>query len=300
MGRVSLTRKSINLLLLVLPALIFYAMHRKAPQSIENTLFREPVLALQKAYDKVSHSFSVLAYDYIFLTNTRKTNQSLKAENRELKALAMRFNEVQLENTRLAQILDFKSKLDRPSVPARVIGHDILNSQRSVVVDKGRKHGVKRLQAVISPNGVVGSVISVGQWTSRVLLINDRSSNVDATIQRTRSRGILSGYTKSKVRMKYLMREDDLSQGDMVVTSGRQGFFPPGLVIGKVEKVFPSRSAVSFEATVQPAVELHRLEEVLILAETSPEEGDNDADREQPDKDVALNGTGEQPSQSKK
>lgn len=270
MTRPSLSRKSLQLLLPVVPALFFYAMRNRTMDSWSLPLLREPSLALQNSYDRLTHTFSAFAHDYLSLVNTKKQNSRLVAENRKLRALALKLEEIQLENHRLSEAIGFQAQLDRPSVAARVIGHDILDSQKSVVVNKGRTHGIRRLQAVISPDGVVGTVISVGQWTSRVLLINDRSSNVDATVQRTRARGILSGHTESKVKMKYLMRKDDLKKGDFVVTSGRQGFFPPGFVIGKVEKVFPSPSTVSFEALVEPSVPLHKLEEVLILAETAP------------------------------
>ena len=86
--------------------------------------------------------------------------------------------------------------------------------------------------AVLSFQGVVGKVIAVSPNAARVLLIDDHNSALDSFDQRTRARGIVAGVVDDGITMKYVERSQDVRPGDVIVTSGLDGIFPRGLLIG--------------------------------------------------------------------
>ena len=131
--------------------------------------------------------------------------------------------------------------------------------------------GVENRQAVLAPDGVVGRVIKVFPRSALVLLVTDRSSGIDAIVQRTRDRGVVQGRGGSGCELKYLDRSAEVEVGDYVVTSGMGGRFPKGVWIGQVSGV--NRGGDSFQSVdVRPSAGLDRLEEVLVIT-GAPEDG---------------------------
>jgi rod shape-determining protein MreC len=117
---------------------------------------------------------------------------------------------------------------------------------------------------------VVGQIVEVSSRQARLMLIIDRNSAADALIQRTRARGIVKGSSGSECYLDYVMHEDDVQVGDQVVSSGLDGVYPKGLLVGTV-------AAVNFEGSdffkaiqVTPAVDFDKLEEVMIILGPAP------------------------------
>ena len=263
-------RQSLAIFLLFLPALVFYALQKKSLEQTSLGIFQAPAHWIQEAHDLFTGQLGLTVRTYLDLLDIKAENLVLKSENDQLLTQLQLLEEYRTENTRLSALLNFKNELNRATLPARVISKDILIDQKSILIDKGSKQGVQRLQAVVSPKGVVGYVIAVEPNSARVLLLTDRSANIDATIQRTRARGIVAGISRSSCRLKYIMRKEDVAEGDIIVTSGRQGYFPKGFIVGNVLEVSASPAGVSFMAKVKPAVAVDKLEEVLIISENSP------------------------------
>jgi len=270
MGKYWSLRQSLSFLLLFLPALAFYALQNKSLRVDNTSLLKAPAHFIQEHYDFFTNRLAGTVKTYFDLIDVKESNKVLSAEIGQVKTQLLRMKEVELENKRLATLLEFKNEIGRKTLAARVISKDVLIDNKSILIDKGADDGVERLQAVVSPEGAVGYIISVDSESSRVLLLTDRSANIDATVQRTRARGILAGVSTAKVRLKYIMRKQDVAEGDVIVTSGRQGYFPSGYIIGTVLAVEPSTAGVSFQADVLPAAAVDKLEEVLVLTTSSP------------------------------
>jgi rod shape-determining protein MreC len=115
---------------------------------------------------------------------------------------------------------------------------------------------------VASYDGIVGRILLAGDKSSEVLLITDPVSAVDAYIHRTRARGIVKGVGTGCV-MEYIENKSDVSVGDKVISSGKDGFFPKGVIIGTVTDISPDGSFIS--AGISPHVDLNSLEEVVII-----------------------------------
>ena len=207
-----------------------------------------------------------IADHYLFLVNTKKRNEELETEVGSLRQKATMAQELELENLRLRESLEFKGKIDQPIHAAYVIAHDVSSDYFGVRVDQGSDHGVKVGMGVISSSGVVGRVHRVSPRYSDVLTLVDPASNIDSIIQRSRARGIISGQAKQLTcRLKYVDRLDDVAINDTVVSSGFGYIFPKGLLLGYVTAVIPGANGILQTVTVKSAVDIYRLEEVFIV-----------------------------------
>ena len=202
-------------------------------------------------------------YKYLDLVQLREDNMRLQAQIDKLRQERFELSEAEVQNKRLKKLLDFKERSSYPVVSANVIGASpsILRSQ-VVVVDKGTGSGVTQGMPVASFDGIVGRVLVSSDKSSEVLLITDPVSAVDAYIHRTRARGIVKG-TGSGCMMQYIEKKSDVSIGDKVISSGKDGFFPKGVIIGTVTDIEADGSFIT--ANVSPHVDLNSLEEVVII-----------------------------------
>jgi rod shape-determining protein MreC len=124
--------------------------------------------------------------------------------------------------------------------------------------------------AVISHEGVIGQILKTAPHYSTVLLITDYNSAIDALVQRTRARAIVEGKGENRCQLKYLLRTEEVSAGDIVVTAGSGGNFPKGLMIGEIQKVEKKGLGVFQYAELVPGVDLTKLEEVFVVPEGYP------------------------------
>ena len=173
--------------------------------------------------------------------------------------------EYRLENMKLRELFKFQQELPQKTLAARVISKDILPDQESFTINRGSIHGVKRLQGVVSQQGVVGYTLKVKTHSTQVLSLSDQEARVDAIIQRTRARGLVSGISSKVYQFNYMIRKEDAKPGDKVVTSGKHGFFPKGFPIGTVKSVKISPTGISYLAKIEPSVKMNRLENVLVI-----------------------------------
>jgi len=214
-------------------------------------------------------------HHYIGLWGAQKENEHLKTENQELRSEWLQAKEEnQKLNLRLGNIE--KAPIPNPkATAARVVGYDPLPSYRSITLNRGSQDGVKKDQAVVAAGGVIGRVLKVSPNNSQVLLITDLSSAVDVLDEKTRARGTLVGLRKkiglnrdrSLTKAEYVSGQDEIHPGDLLLTSGMDGVFPPGWPVGVVGAVQKDANGLFWQAEVEPYVEMTNLEEVLVLLE---------------------------------
>jgi len=196
----------------------------------------------------------------------RRENEQLRREIERLRQEIQESRERIAAAARLARLLDYRENTGFRMVAAGVIGHDASGLYRTILIDLGSSSGIEYQQAVIAPDGVVGRVIKVFPRSALVLLVTDRSSGIDAIVQRTRDQGLVEGRGGLGCELKYLDRSAEIEVGDYVVTSGMGGKFPKGIWIGQVSGV--NRGVDLFQSVaVRPSADLDRLEEVLVLTE---------------------------------
>ena len=182
------------------------------------------------------------------------------------------FDENQNEIDRLRTVLDFKSNSKMELIPAQIIGRDLVLDHETITINKGIKHGLKSMQAVISVSGVVGYVFRPEISTSHVMLITDRYSVVDALIHKSRSHGILEGQGKNRGILQYVDRTEDVQVGDLIVTGGIDNIFPKGFPLGIVTNVEKKSKSTSLLINTKPVIDANKIEEVFIISNASQED----------------------------
>jgi rod shape-determining protein MreC len=203
--------------------------------------------------------------DYVDLRRLREEIKRLHGEVATLQRRIDQLEEQTLETQRLQRLLAMRQTSQAEFLSARVVGKDATNWFKTIVLDRGSGEGVRRNQPVLAPDGLVGRVVEVTPTSSKVQLLTDPVSSVGGLVQRTRVTGIVSGNLGAGARVRYLPLLGDVVVGDEVVTSGMGGVFPKGIPLGRVIAVERRSGALFQEASLQPAVDLGRLEEVMIL-----------------------------------
>ena len=202
---------------------------------------------------------------YSMLTGYKSENEKLRKRIQQLEIERNQLLEAEATNQRLQQLLEFRSRLPSGSVTASVIADSASSWFKSCLLDKGSADGVRKGMAVVTPLGVVGQVVAVTGRTAKVLLLTDANSGVDVLVQRTRARGIVSGSLDNGTTLKYVKRSEDIQEGDRLVTSGLDGIFPKGIMVGTAIKVRKQTLGLFQYIEIMPAVSLTRTEEVLIV-----------------------------------
>jgi rod shape-determining protein MreC len=201
---------------------------------------------------------------YIDLRRAHTENDVLK---REVQTLQIRLQEERAQAQRtdnLRQLLELRERANLDTTAAEVIAAAASPEFRTVTIDKGTGEGLAADMAVISPAGVVGRVILPSRRASKVQLLIDRNAAAGALIERTRVQGVVEGFGDGSLRMEYVPGTSDVKPGDLVVTSGIDGIYPKGFVIGTIEQV-ERGSGGYHQIMVRPAVDFSRLEEVLVV-----------------------------------
>lgn len=215
---------------------------------------------------------TIFNYDKI-----RDENQELKQKVAELQSQLIKLKEIQLENQRLREILNFKERYLKYSLEgARVVGRNPSNWFEEIIIDKGKENGVTVNMAVVTADGLVGHITEIGDDWAKVQLIIDPNSAVSGMIQRTRDNGVIKGVFEPENRglckMVYLSPEANIVPGDTVISSGLGGIFPKGLMIGEVVEVERDQNQLLKYSLLKPSVDFQRLEEVFIIKETKSKE----------------------------
>ena len=208
--------------------------------------------------------------DYFFLVSVARQNQQLKEQLAYSQQANVRQQELEQENNRLRDLLGFKQLLAGPAIAAQIIGKDPSAWFKTAILDKGQADGVERGLPAVTSSGVVGQIVEASSHQSRLLLIIDRNSAADTLVQRTRARGILKGTSQQECFLDYVLHEDDVRVGDLVISSGFDGVYPKGLLMGTVAAVNFQGSDIFKDVRITPAVDFDRLEEVLIILKPQP------------------------------
>jgi rod shape-determining protein MreC len=209
--------------------------------------------------------------DYLNLVHVREENERLIAELARVKAEQARMAELEAENRHLTELLELRDVLGADAMAANVIGSDATGISHTLILGQGSASGLRPGMAVLSNQGVVGRIIETSPHASRVLLIDDHNSALDGFDQRSRARGIVAGMVDDGVIMKYVGRSEDIKAHDTIVTSGLDGIFPRGLLVGTVSRVHREGPGMFLVVQLAPAVSFRELEQVLVVRQqTTP------------------------------
>ncbi len=220
---------------------------------------------VQGVFTRVATTGRDLTEDYVSLLDVHKENRHLKALLEKYQEQLDKYREAYATYLHLQSELDFKKRSEFPYLTARVVGKDPAFWFKTIIVDRGENDGVVDGMVVRNDKGVVGQVIHVSADYSKILLANAPSSAIDAMVQKNRVRGILKGAGEKGYVLRYVLKNVDVSVGDMIVTAGIGGLFRTGIPLGVVSEVKKQRRGMFLEIEVKPVVDFQKLEVVFIV-----------------------------------
>jgi rod shape-determining protein MreC len=252
---------------LLVVSLALLITNTRGPRRIDplGVVFLELVTPISEGLSRVSSALSRTWQTYVDLVGVRQEREWLRHRVRELESQADRAATIESQNSRLQALLDLREAMPGQSVAARITGIDASGLFRTAILNKGERDGVNKGMAVVAPAGVVGKIVATSPNAARVLLLEDPSSGVDALVQRSRARGIVEGSLNGGCQLKYVKHREDLRIGDLITTSGLDGIFPKGVVIGTIVRLSREEGGLFQTADLEPAVDFNKLEEVMVV-----------------------------------
>jgi rod shape-determining protein MreC len=214
---------------------------------------------------KPAQFISYLFNTYLNILGTNTENSSLKKRLNGLELENQRLRELENENKRLKAILKLTEQKPDTMIAARVTGEDVKNWFKCIIIDKGRDAGVREKMPVVTGKGIVGQAVEVDKWHSKIMIINDTNSSVDVYVEGKNTRGILEGTGDAVLKLKYIVKNDEVEIGDKLLTSGKDGIFAKGLAVGIVITVNRSKPGIFADIEVMPFNNFKRLDEVLVV-----------------------------------
>ena len=230
--------------------------------STAGTVFFRPV---SLGTDYIRQSVHGIWNHYIALVNVSRENERLKAEIADMQEKLHAVRETQLENRRLKDILKYSGTLERRSIGARVVGHDVTPWFQAIFLGTGSEAGIERGMSVATPQGAVGRVHSARHGLSEVLLVTDSRFAADVMVERNRVRAVAEGIGGNFCQLKYISPVHDIMLGDRIVFTGFDGAMPKGMLLGTVVTIDRSKESLFQKITVQCAVNFQSVEDVLVI-----------------------------------
>jgi rod shape-determining protein MreC len=258
--------------LLFFLALLVFVLHRAGWLAPVESLAIRITAPIQEGITSLIDRAGDIAQTTRDLRDLRARNQDLEAENARLFLENVRLREVLVEATLCRDLLSFAQAeqafdVQGAHVTGRVIGLDPSNLERYLLLDVGSESGIQRNMPVVTERGLVGRISEVGRGWSRVLLVTDVSSSINALTQGTRASGLVQGQADGSLLLRAIPQADSVSVGDTVFTSGLGGDLPRQILIGQITGVLRKDSDLYQTATVEPTVDFSHLESVLVVTD---------------------------------
>ncbi len=269
-------RKIIVLIILLSLSVMFMAFSSSSTGFTVNIkqIFQTVIYPFQYIFSKVWNFFADI---FRSITQIRQYRNKLEETQARLQTMSKSYREIEeLKNQikvlkkalNLQELL--KEKYNQTPVAARVISQDPHNGYLTLIINKGSKYGLERNMIVVGyykgKAGVIGRITETTPFTSKVMPIHDKTSNIGAMISRTRVTGIIEGQGRRNfLQLSYIPVSETVKKGDLIVTSPESDLFVQGLVIGYVESVKETQGAFHKEIQVKPYIQYNKIEIVFII-----------------------------------
>lgn len=257
-------------LLFVLALALLVARDTPAVEAASQAI-TQVLVPFERALAQVGAVTSSFAEAISEIERLRSDNARLRGDVDRLTLENVRLREAAVAAQQAAKLDAAARQLPYETIAAPVIARDPSGILQSVMLGAGSETGVRVGHVVVSEQGVVGRVSEVGPGYSKVLLVTDPASSVSALVQGSRATGIARGQYGDSLVMEWILQTEHVEVGDVVITAGLaagndlRSLYPKGLVLGKVVAIEGAENAAYKRAIVLPAVDLRRLEQVLVV-----------------------------------
>jgi rod shape-determining protein MreC len=270
---------AIVVLLLAVP-FFFLRVNMRHPENlnvIDRTILHVSA-PIEYGASSLARGVTNLLSDYVYLVDVKADNARLAYDNARLHETVHRLEQYEAENRELKRLLQLREIVPGDAISAQVVGKDFTEFFRvtRVVLDRGSRD-IRPRMPVVSPDGVVGTVIHVAGDSVDVQLSVDAAFGIDVEDERTHARGFVRGTgdpARYGCKVEMVNSEDEVEAGDLLVTSGKGKWFPKGLSVAHVTKVTKRELGRDQEVEAAPTVNFSRLDSVLILVSPPSDELD--------------------------
>jgi rod shape-determining protein MreC len=192
-------------------------------------------------------------------SDIRAENARLRRENTILQQYRHAAYQLEAENISLRELQNYHLGMEHSHISGRIVADNSGAFVRSKAINLGAQDGIVNGQAVLGSQALIGRIVQTGDVSARVLLLTDLNSRIPVVMEQSGARAVLAGDNSSKPSLLYLPQDQEIEQGDRVVTSGHGGIFPPGVAIGMVAEVGDSGTRVQLHE------DLDRVEFVRVI-----------------------------------
>lgn len=265
------TPSPVRTIILVLVAVGLVVLALSGYLNTVSSLILSPLNATQTW---VSSRFQALQ-DYLNtprdVTLLMQRNAQLEAEVATLQTQVIALQQQLVEYQILSSLLDFaRAYPEYEYTGASVIGRDPSPFLHYVIINRGSDDGLRRGMPVVSQQGLVGRIARVTANSANVQLISDPSSTLDVSLQPARAEAVLAGSLTGDLTLDFIPQEANVQAGDLVLTSGLGGIYPPNILIGQITSVRSQDFDLFQSGSVQPIVDFSQLEIVLVISNFQP------------------------------
>ena len=198
------------------------------------------------------------------ITQLKSKIENLEKDNKMMKMNLQRIDILRDEVSRLRSIKRVMSKKFENIQIARVIQGDVIPNKESIKINIGSNDNIIIGQTVMGTNGLVGQIVEVALYSSKVLLITDVNSNIPAVITRTGKQVIVKGRSQDDLLEISYTDDTDIKSGDLIVTSGQAGRFIASLNIGRIVKIEMNEGERFAQVMVEPSEYIENINEVIV------------------------------------
>jgi rod shape-determining protein MreC len=260
---------ALGLRLIVLAAMaagLMVADHRQHHLAAIRDAIASLAYPVQWAVQAPVQAWSALRESFATRTSVQAENVKLAADNLVLRLKLLRYDSLEEENRRLRAVRESSPRAVQRSLIAEIVRVDLDPFRQRVLVNKGTRAGVFRGQAAIDANGIYGQVTRVGPFSAEIILISDPEHAIPVQVNRTGARSIALGTGRSGLlSLPYLPQNTDVIVGDLLVSSGLGGVYPPGYPVARVTAVTRDTGQPLLGVEAEPLARLDRDPEVLLV-----------------------------------
>lgn len=241
------------------------------PASITNDIkvtVASPLAPVQKIISQTSDFFKNGFKKLASIANNTEENEELAKEVFLLKnKIVKQQNIINVYTQKLKVVSKFKknNSSDEKPIIADIIGYDVSNFRKSIIIDVGKKQGASVGDIIVFGNALVGRISAIGRSSARVILITDPASNVPSRFLQSRTQGMVQGTADGTCIMKYVPRQTEINESDKVISSGIGRVFPKNLYVGDVIEVKQKEAKLFKDIKIKPRVAISKIEHVLVI-----------------------------------
>ncbi len=254
------------IVLAILSAGVMVADHRQHHLAVVRDWMSAAVYPLQWAVQAPLTAWDAIRDSFASRARIEADNVVLAADNLVLRLKLMRFESLEQENERLRSARASSSRIVQRTLVAEIVRVDLDPFRQRVLVNKGSRDGVFRGQSALDANGIFGQVTRAGPVSAEIILISDPEHAIPVQVNRTGARSIALGTGRSGLlSLPYLPQNAEVVVGDLLVSSGLGGVYPPGYPVARVTAVTRDPGQPLLAVDAEPLAALDRDPEVLLV-----------------------------------